>query len=313
MSNRVTEIVFNRTGQTVELYPPEAHLGIPSNMTAYVYKGTSSDDNASEFAPTVSVDTLSTTLTSDAGQGQTNRSRLNVTSSTGAAIGRLLLLDNGKGQREIIDPILVTTGIVDSAVDLNYDYTTALSTLKGIRMTFPVDSTWVADEGNVLTAGTPSYRVAWQYTIASTVYNYQTYLRLVRKQFKHSLTIHDVLERNPELLAKLPAAERGNAARRLINATEDQLRAAIRAEGYEPSQIQDTETIDELMRTLLMYLYAQSYGAPNNRDREIYVQEMRAEFAQLFGKTISNLTIPIDQGTENATAAEPIQRYIFSR
>lgn len=313
MSNRTVELVYNRTGQVVELYPAQAHLGIPSNVSAYVYDGTRSNDDTADFTPTVSVDSLSTTLSSASGQSQTVRNRLNVTSSSGFSPGRLVLVDNGSGQREVVEPIKVSTGVVDLTADLAYDYPTATTTIKGIRMTWTVDAGWVADEGNVITPDVPSYRVRWQYTIASTVYNFQTYLRLVRKTFSHNVTVHDVIRRCPEILAKEPAVQRGQQLRKLIEAAEDRFRVDLLAEGLRPESINDTEIIDELIRTLVLYFHAQNFGAPNNRDRELYVQEMRQEYGNLFGRTISTLKVPLDQGTEGATANRPIKPYVFAR
>lgn len=311
--SKTIELNYNQTGQTVEFYPPESHLGVGSVLSAYVYAYNKSNDDTSEFTPAVAIDSLSTTLSSASGQDQTIRNRLNVTSSSGFVAGRLVLVDNGLGQREVVEPIRVATGVVDLASDLAYAYPTATTTIKGIRLTFTVDSTWVAQEEKILTPEEPSYRVVWTYTISSVARKAQTYLRLVRKQFKHSITAADIERRFPEAVSKAPAAERGLHLRRAIQAAEERFRVDVLAEGYRVEQLADGEIVDELIRTLTFYFLVQSYGAPSNRDRETVVTETRDDYAKLFGKTISNLRIPVDQGSEGATSADPIQRFIFSR
>lgn len=311
-----TEIVYGRTGQTVEFYPPECvrdTLGIPSSVTVSVFRGVDSNDGTAEYTPSVTVDSVSTTLAAAGGQGQTNRRRATVASATSIVTGRLYLLDNTSSQREVVEPKKIASTVIDFVHDLQYDYAITVSTLKGIRCVFTVDATWVATESKILLPSQPDYRLRWQYTVNGVVYNHQTYLRLVRKPFKSSLTFQDLVTRWPDLLDGQPREQRGERYKRMIDAAEDQVRRDILAEGYKPEQFSDTEVIDGLVNHALDYQIARFHCAPPDREREVFIAETRSEYGNLFTRMISTLKVPIDKGAEGNTTTEPVQRYFFSR
>lgn len=311
------ELVYGRTGQTVEFYPQECVrdcIGIPSSVTCSVYFGQDSNDDAVEFSPTVTVDSVSTTLSAAAGQtNSTNRSRITVASSSGITAGILYLLDSTLSQREVVEPKKINSTTIDLVHDLQYDYAITVSTLKGIRCTFTVDATWVTTESNILDPSEPSYRIRWQYTVGGTVYNHQTYLRLVRKPFKSSLTYLDVVGRWPSILDKQPREQRGEKLRRMIEAAEDTVRSDIIAEGYKPEQINDTENVDRLVNHALDHQIARFHSAPEGRDREAFIIECKQAYGEIFAKVISNLRVDLDTGVEGATTAQPEQRLFFAR
>lgn len=321
--SRTVELVYNRTGQTVDMYPPECvrdALGIPSSVTCSVFDGARSNDDTADFTPTVTVDATSTTVDVASGYSQTNRSRVNVAATTSVspawtiAAGTLYLLDNASGQREVIEPKKVNSGdSLDLVSDLQYDYAITVSTVKGIKCSWTVDATWVATESNILLPSSPSYRVVWTYTVAGVERRYQTYLRLVRLPFKSNVTAFDLMERWGTVLAHEPSDQRGERFQRAINAAEDDLRIDIIAEGYRPEQIHDTEIVDQLVRLRAIYVIANQAGAPGTRDVEAFLADVKREYGELFAKTISQLKVAIDRSSEGATAQEPIHRYVFTR
>jgi hypothetical protein len=316
---QTTEITYGRTGQVVEVYFPEVVrdcLGVPSSVTASVYEGDVSNDEDPLFSPVCSVDSVSTTVaTTAAGQSQAAglRNRVTVASASGMDTGVLYLLDNDSLQREVVEPKKIASSVVDLVHDLQYDYPITTSTLKGIRVTFPVDSTWVADEDNILDPSESSYRVRWQYTVAGAVYNLQTYLRLVRKPFRTTVTYRDLVARWPSMLDGQSREMRGDRFRKLIEAAENTVRTDILAEGYKPEQFNDTETIDRLVNLALDYQIARFLKEPTGRDREVFIAESKQEYGQLLGKMISTLKVSIDVSTEGATAPDPVLPYFFRR
>lgn len=315
---QTTEIVYGRTGQVVEAYFPEVVrecLGIPSSVTASVYEGEISNDDAALWSPAVTVDSVSTTLSAAAGQGQAAglRNRLTVASASGLSAGVLYLLDNTSSQREVVEPKKIASTTVDLVHDLQYDYAITVSTLKGIRCSFTVDATWVADENNILLPSEASYRVRWQYTVAGTVYNLQTYLRLVRKPFKSSVTYQDVVARWPHILDSQPREMRGDKFARMLEAAEATVRSDIIAEGYKPEQFNDTENIDRLVNHALDYQIARFFKEPEGREREAFILECKKEYGDLLGKMIGNIHVDIDEGDEGATTTDPVQRFFFTR
>ena len=313
---RTQEIVFGRTGQTVEVYFPEVIRecrGIPSVVTCSVRFGQDSNDDAAEFSPTVLVDSLSATLGAASGQAQATRNRITFSDTTDIVAGMLYLLDNNLSQREVVEVKKVDTTTVDVVHDLQYDYASSVSIMRGIRCYFTIDPTWVADETNILDPSEPSYRVVWQYTVASVVYSHQTYLRLVRKPFKTSLTYLDIVGRWPSLLQGQPRETRGDKFAKMIAGAEGVVRSDIVAEGYKPEQFNDTENIDRLVNLAFDCDVARFHCAPPERDREAFIAECKAEYGALISKMISTLKLNIDTGTEGASAFEPPSAYFFRR
>jgi hypothetical protein len=315
---QTTEIVYGRTGQVVEAYFPEVVrdcLGIPSSVTASVFDGEDSNDDTALYSPVVTVDSLSTTLAAAAGQDQAAglRNRITVASASGIATDVLYLLDNTSSQREVVEPRKIASTVIDLVHDLQYVYPITTSTLKGIRCTFTVDATWVATEENITEPNAPSYRVRWQYTVAGTVYNLQTYLRLVRKPFRSTVTYRDLVARWPAMLEGQSREMRGDRFRKLIEAAENTVRTDILAEGYKPEQFNDTETIDRLVNLALDYHIARFLKEPTGRDRETFIAESKLEYGQLLTKMITTLKVALDVGTQGATTVDPVQNYFFRR
>jgi len=314
---RTVELVYNRTGQTVSFYPPETIrdlLGVPSSPSVLVYEGIDSNDDDTEFTSSVTVDSVSTTVDTASGVSSTSRNTLSVAATTSTVVGTLYQVENINGQREIVE----AKGIVsaDSLVlvdDLQFDYAITTSTLKGIKLTFTVDATWVATENNISLPTEPSYRLLWTYTVGGAVYNAQTYLRLVRKQFKTNTSITDIQKRWPDAKTLDDRARRGQGWKAILEAAIDDVRADILAEGYQPHQLNDSEIVDQLVLLRGCYIAAGAYGAPGARDQEIYIREQRDEYARLFTMCISQLKVGIDKGAEGATSRDPPQRYFFTR
>lgn len=335
--DRVTEITFGQTGQTFTTYPPEWAEGVPSSATCAVYGGTTSLDNAADFSPTVTIDAVSTTVDQASGYSQTNRRTLYVASTSGISTSTLYLLSNGSGQRELVTPIKVATDdYVTVEQDLAYDYTaTATSTFKGVRLSAPVDATWVANEANInggpaqITAATltqydifgnysvqgrrTSYKVVWSYTVASIARRHYTYLRLVRQKPHHNVTLRDLMKYWPDIAEDEEAEVRGQQFRYAIDAAWDRVRADLVTEGYRPEQIRDTELIDQLVIRAALQVVAMSGKAPPARDVEAWIVERTQDYRSLFGRAISTLKADIDQGAEGAVTVTPFKPLWFRR
>lgn len=313
---RTTELVYNRTGQVVQFYPPEVTrdlLGVPSSPTVSVWQGMDSNDNDADFTASVTVDSVSLSVDAASGVSQATRNRMSVGSTSGVSIGTLYLATNATGQSELIEAKgIATDDLLTLVDDLQFDYA-ASDTVKGIRLSFTVNATWVQDESKISLPGVPSYRVLWTYTIGGIVYTAQTYLRLVRKQFKTNTAISDIQKRWPDAKTLDDRARRGQGWRAILEAAIDDVRADILSEGYQPAQFNDSEVVDQLVLLRGCYLAAGAYGAPGARDQETYIREQRDEYARLFTNCITQLKIGLDTGGEGATAPDPVQRYFFNR
>ena len=315
--DRTHDAIYNVTSQDrVEMYPPEWMEGVPSSATASVYDGERSLDDAADFEPTVTVDALSVTVDAASGSNQTDPKKLSYAASTNAVvIGRHYLVENVDTQRELVTPIrVVTNDYLVAEDDLRYVYASGSgSTLKGLRLSFPIDATWAGTESNILNPKTPPYKVVWGYTVDSIVRRHYTYLRLVRQRAKHNITIADITRRWPDAPDQEHRKHRGLALRYAIDDAWGDFRFDVRSEGYEPSQIRDTELIDRIVLTRTMNRLARTGNTPGNRDPELLIAETQKEYEHLFTKVISSLHVGLDEGTEGDATNTPVQRYFFSR
>lgn len=314
MSDRTYELAYGLTGQTFAIYPPEAIEGIPSSATCAVYAGDDSYDEDAEFSPSVTVDSVAVTFDAASGYSQTNRRRANLGATTGVTAGVAYLVANAYGQREIVTPLAVAAAdYADMDADLAYDYASS-DTLKGIRLTCTVDSTWVQEERSITPPGVPSYRVLWTYTIASKVRKHYTYLRVVRQIPKHNVTIADLRKYYDDLPYELEAGARGTGARGLIDAGWDDVRLDLLQAGYKPEQLRDTETVDKLVVFRTLALMARKGQLPSSRSADQLAREWEADYQRLYqGMVNAVLKVPIDVGGEGAIAREPIAQPWFRR
>lgn len=312
---RTLEVIFGQTGQIIEIYPDEAADGIPSSASVSVYDGYKGLDETAEFSPAVTIDSVSTTVDQSSGYSQANKTRLYLASTSNVVVGRQYLLENALSQREIVTPKGVSSGdYIDLEDELQYDYPDTTSTLKGIRMTFTVDSTWVADEGNLLTPEYPSYKAVWTYTVNSIVCRQYTYLDLVRQKFKHGVTIRELHRYFPDMQFETFLGQHGEGFKRMIDGAFYDLRIDIKRAGYRPAIIRDTEIINKLVILKTLLNAARAGLSPGNRDVETYVAETKAEYDSLLAGTITAvLKVEVDQSTEGGVTKPALEQLWFER
>lgn len=312
---RTVEILYGHTGAIVETYPDEALEGIPSAASVSIYRGDQSMDEAAEFTASVTIDPTSTTVDVASGYSQTNRRLLYIAATSDMANGRQYLLANAFAQREIVTPRgLASADYATLEKDLLYDYAITSSTLKGIRMVFTVDATWVATESKILSPFAPSYKALWSYTLNSISRRQATYIRLVRQYFKAGVDLRDLEEYWPDLSNEQYSEQHGEAFTRVIDGALDAVRVDIKVAGHEPTIIRDTEIIHQLCRFRALLSLGEMGLAPGSRDVELYITERRTAYTNLLNAAIASaLKVDVDQGTEGAVTPNPIQQLFFER
>ena len=312
--NSTTDVLYAVAGQEVETYPSEEEwrYGVPSAATVEVFDGDRSLDDAEDFSASATVDAVSTTVgTAFTAQTGNPRNKIYLASAASVVVGRHYLLENPSTQREMVTPLAVNTasGYVEVEDDLRFDHTTA-STFKGLRMVFTVPTAWASTESNLLAPKSPSYKAVWSYTVNGLSRQSETYLRLVRQRARHGVTAKDVSHRWPDALDNEHRRYRGLAFKYAIEDAWCDFRFAFRTEGYEPSQIRDTELVDRIVLARTMY---RLLSVPGTGYEQAQVDAALAEYGALFGKAVLSLHVPVDEGTEGAASVDPVQRPIWSR
>lgn len=301
------EINFGDTAAVLAVYPPEWAEGIPSVATARVFAGTIADAGTAEFTPVVTVDSvnLSTAAASQAsGQAQTLRRRLYLAVTTGLTVGRWYLLTNNFSQTELVQVVAVSTNAyVDLRDPLAYDYAvSAACTIKGIRLTAPVDATWVATLAKVLVADQASYRVLWQYTVAGVVRRHYTEVRLVAEARRHNVTPADLQPYYPDLRLNEPTDSRGQQAWEAIEAGYRRVRVDIRTRcrPYRVEMMRDPELLDDLVRAAALAVAA-SWATPAGWSPPEWAAHTLAQYDQAFAQMLAaGEVVFIDVGVTGA-------------
>ncbi len=310
MADIAQEIYFGDTGAVLSMYPPapEWQEGVPSAASASVVIGTSSDTNTAEFSPVVTVDSTSLTLAAASqasGRSQAVKNRLYLASTAGLVIGRWYRLENERGEVELVQVVAVSSNAYADLRDpLTKDYAVSAScTLKGIRMTAPVDATWVATEGKLIGSNSASYRVLWAYTVAGRGRKHWTDIRLVREARRHNVTAADIQPYYPSIKLDEPSENYGQQLLDAIDAGYRRLRIDIRTKSiYRIEMIRDPEVVDDLVRAAALMVSA-VWATPSGWSRPDWMQYTTAKYEHLLMETIGAAEkVFFDPGTTGAAA-----------
>lgn len=313
-------LLFGVTGQTLEFYPPDAELlgqGAAAAATVTVWAGTQPNSDTPKIGPSAAtLDSVSTTVASASGYSQGDPRRLNVTSSAGFAVGRRYLLQSATGQREIIVPRAVATGVVDLEQDLAYDYTTA-ATVVGVRQTLAVPDPFVQLESNLNVYGyatlfgevpergdAPPYRVLWSYATGGVTQNAWTTFDLQRKRARANLSIVDLREILPDVAHYEWLVQRGQNFDPQLSAAEKCVAIEARIAGYNPNAIIDPMIWDQIVLRQWAVQIGESLSFGSDQPEPPWVQRMRDKYKALFDKSIG-ITLKVWIDTSGTGAIDP--------
>lgn len=244
----VQDIAFDVTGQKVYFDCPE---GRPSAVTsATVYLWDSSDTGTGESAiGSASVETdPNTTTDAAAGSGQTDRTLIPVTATTGMAADRQYLITDASGLREWFDVASFASGVSVTAKHPLHNAYASGATVQSTRIQATIDSTWVADEGNLSDGPNPGYRIRWEYVVGGVTYVADSYFNLVRYVGAHGVRPQDVEATNPGWIDRLPTDHQSDQGRRLINEAYRAVKLDLHAIDMDDAAVAESEIVDELTR-----------------------------------------------------------------
>lgn len=306
MDRRVA-LIYGKTGQTVEFYPPEVFLGVPSSATSQLWRGGQGNDQTPELTPTVTIDSVNLTTTGAAGMAQHaaagGRSRIPMTTTTDLVVGRMYLLSNTNGQRETPRLRAVQTNThADADAELGNDYPTG-STLRGIRMSVAIDDTWAATQSKLNDPSSP-YRLELRYTVASVERRHWLYLDLVRAALSTGVTPADIFKRHADLQFVEPKGRTGGVYwRDIIAQAEDVVRRDYKRQGIDPTQVLEGEEHDNLVLLQTLVLGAKDGKVPAGRDVELFKREANGDYWRDLQDVKSRMSV--SQNRDGAITDEP--------
>lgn len=286
MSSRTTDIVYGVTGQTLEYRVPQ---GRPTSAAFAVFDDFAGDDDTAEFSGTATVESVSTTVDATSGAGQVDPTKISLTSTTGITTNRKYLISEGSKQ-EWVSPVEIVSGdYIRVRYPLKNAYTTS-ATFVGTTITAAVDSTWVADEGNVSDHldPNPSYRVRWAIVVDSVTYIAYSYFDLVRAPVQHSVDIDDVNARAPGLHDSMPTEYEAEQGRPLLDAAWLSVQAKLAAHSIDADAFRNAQILDELVILRSLCLLAMGGWKPLGYESVAqYVLDTKTDYETFFQQHIS--------------------------
>lgn len=270
-------LTFNQAGQTLEFYPPIEELVLDGVMaqtggTFAIFRGMQSNDDTPILTGNLTHDNATVTLstTGDAGPQQSNREKIPLESTTGLVIGRRYLLQNLTGAGREFMIVIPKTILTDLYMLHEHAIPVTFSTgagLKGIRYSFTIDPTFIANAANInLTGGLsdrtipfgsgetdttfPPYRVRWTYTTATggLARNHWTTFDVRRAPLQHNVSVDSVKRLVPDVIWNEWLQQRGMDFQPQIAEAFERVRFDIRMAGYDPNMITDPEIVDRLTK-----------------------------------------------------------------
>jgi hypothetical protein len=247
----VQDVTFGVTSQLVYFDAPEGRASSVTSASVFIWD-VSDDDTAESAIGSPSVETNpNTTIDAASGWGQTDPRILNVTATTGMTADRTFLVTGADGFKEWFDVAEIDSGnSVTARHPLHNAYASA-DTVQSTRLQATIDSTWVADESNLLgddIGPNPHYRIRWVYVVGGVTYVADSYFNLVRYAARHGVRPQDIEAMLPGWLDDLPTDHRNTQGRALIDEAYRAVRFDIRKIDLAAANIAESEVIDELVR-----------------------------------------------------------------
>lgn len=307
------DIIFGITGQTLYFDCPE---GRPSSVTSVeVWPWDVDDDQLEEAAIGAgSVETNpSTTIDAASGYGQTDARILNVTATTGFTVGRSYLVTSADGAKEWFEVGEVDSGNYVIARHPLHNAYAASDTVQSTRIQATIDSTWVADETNLLgdqTGPNPGYRVRWVYVVGGTTYVADTYFSLVRYGERHGVLPSDIEAMIPGWLDRLPTDHRNDQGRRLIDDAYRGVSIDLHQIDLAASSIASSVVIDELVRYKAVELceVARAYEGASDSGRVQLATVRYKERLDSLLRIVSRVPVRTEGGAATPTIAVGFSR-----
>jgi hypothetical protein len=276
MARSTTDIIFGVTGQTAAY---RCLQGRPTSATFDVFEDYADDDATAEFSGSATVDSVSTSVDASSGNSQADPHKISLTATTSIVTGRKYLIsENSKQER--VEPIeIVSADYIRVRHPLRNDYTTA-ATFVGTTITAAIDSTWVADAGNISDHmdPNPDYRVRWEILVGGDTIVAYSYLDLVRSTVTHQIDIGDLNDRAPGLHDTLPQEYEATQGRALIDAAWRSVQAKLSSLRIDTDALRDDQFTDELTILRALNLLAMGGWHPAGMSTSDYIAETRSDY-----------------------------------
>lgn len=323
-------LIYNLIGQTIEWYPPSSEVvwnGAPAAASYSVFPGTQGLDQPAKFLGTATLDTVATTLGTIAGYSQDDRTLLSLASVVGVAVGRRYLISNAAGQREVVVPASVASGVVFLEEPLAYDYLVGAAFV-GLRQSVSVPDAFIQDVANInvwsgywATTGrtlltdiggtntaAPPFQVRWSYTL-STPRQAWTAFNVERRQAKANLSMEDLRELAPDASFFEWLNQRGQDYTPQLIAAERDVAIDTRVAGYNPDQIVDPQIWNRIVLQKWLVTIGKAMLFSQTGEQPPWLQMVIDDYDKLFQSSVStSCRAWVDTGSSGAITPNPARQ-----
>lgn len=316
-------LIYGLTGQVVEMYPPEEVVvaeGAPTAAATYkVWEADQSNDDTPILTGNATLDSVATTVNVASGPSQTDRRKISLASLTGIETRRQYLAANASKQRQVVTPFEVAAAHVTVENDLAFDFPITTSTFKGLRQSFVIDATFIADADNINTGERlmPPYRVQWTWaTPAGLSRHLWTYFDVVRQAGMRMVTARSALARFPDAILMEWREQRGSGFERQLQAAWRTFVFDLTVNQLDVNQLRDGPVVDHCVELAFLWELGRAGLAPFGRATEAYVAAAREDYKQAFAeafKAPDKPAAPIDTGTTGEVSGRNVARPFFTR
>lgn len=302
---RNQELAFGVAGQSLVFDCPE---GRPSSVTSFKVYDAGTDDDGTEEADlpsgSAAIETNpNTTVDVASGVGNlSDRTRINLTDTTGVTRGRDYLLTNTLGQKEWVEvKDIATAEYVRSRVPLTNAYAVD-STFQSTRISLAVATAWVSDESHITgewCAGSPGYRARVEYVVDGVTYVHHFYVDLLRYPLQRLVSPLDVDRRFPGWINSLPVDYREDQGAALLQTACDALVMDALGDAKELRAVRETRVLRELVLCRAMLCAAEA-NALNGATRPDALETAQKIYTQRYNQLLREPKVPMDGGSGGA-------------
>jgi len=318
MDKRIA-LIYGVSGQVVEWFPPEWDKGVPSAATLRVFRGDQSNDDTPVLTPAVTVDATNLALSSAAGYSQVTaaggRKRIPLASTAGLVLRpRPYLIENNEGpQRELLRLArIVANQYVENERDLFNDYASGVSFVKGLRLSWTMDTTFVSTLNNLNSEQYP-YRAEWSYTIGGGPARHWIYFDIVRAAKQTGVTVEDLIDVHSSLFLQEPRDQRNQLAARLLEAGWKRLQKDLMLMGVDPNTIAEGQLLDELHVGATLLCAAENGRCPPNQAPADYLRQRLASYRRDLELAVTGNQLKKSENQDGSITPDPCRPMIFVR
>lgn len=310
MSTLHQELLLGAASQVIDCVCPD---GRPASVTSVTIHATDADDaTIAATCTSATIDSVSTTTSAAAGDGQSEPSSIPLTSATDVTVGRTYLLAGTDGLNEWVTIIAVSGSTATAKHNLRNAYASG-ATFKSTRIYATVPDAWAAATNNLTDPGKRTgYRVRWVYVGADGLtHTVQTTAALVRYQTRNQVLPVHIDARFPGWLERLPTDYRSDQGKGLIDAAFESVRLDLLQEGQSDHAMRDPAVFSELVIHKTIEI-ASEVNLRNGGGSLEAVEVARTGYTERLTRLIKQAAVDVQHSTGGASAAGK-RRNVFSR